>query len=410
MQSADAGTFGNCQGKGERIDMNTGLEGKYILKNNQKMAYGYTTGSCAAAAAKAAAIMLFTKERISKVRLMTPKGFELNLEVLEANITKENVCCAVRKNAGDDPDVTNGVLVFAKVWCGESGTRNSVHILGGIGVGQVTKPGLEQKVGEPAINRVPREMITREVSQICDENDYHGEIYVEISIPAGVELAKKTFNPRLGIEGGISVLGTSGIVEPMSEAALIASIRLEMQMKRNNGAKILFAAPGNYGTAYLKEKMQLDIEKSVKCSNFVGETVDMAIELGYQGILFVSHIGKFVKLAGGIMNTHSRNADCRMEIMAAHAVMAGADTEVLKQILQAITTDEALKILEENNLLEQTMKGIMEKILYYLNHRAYDKLKFGILVFSNEFGELGRIGAVEELIEDIQKVEGGKEE
>lgn len=399
--------------------MKTGLEDKYILKNNQKMAYGYTTGSCAAAAAKAAAIMLLTKEKVSQVSLMTPKGFLLNLEILEAQILEEKVSCAVRKDAGDDPDVTNGVLVYAAVWRGladrEDGNNQlaenqiqpvaNIHIDGGIGVGRITKPGLEQKIGDAAINRVPREMITTEVTQICEENDYCGELFVEISIPAGVELAKRTFNPRLGIEGGISVLGTSGIVEPMSEAALIASIKVEMQMKRSNGAKILLSAPGNYGTAYLTESMGLDMKQSVKCSNFVGDTVDMAVELGYEGILFVSHIGKFVKVAGGMMNTHSRNADGRMEILASHALLAGADADVCRDILQSVTTDEGLHIIKEQGLLNPVMGSIMEKIRYYLDHRAYGKLKLGIIVFSNEFGELGRIGPVDELVEEILKVQ-----
>jgi len=383
--------------------MNTGLEGMYVLKNNQKMAYGYTTGSCAAAAAKAAAIMLFMSEKVNQISLMTPKGFLLNLEILEIQMNDDSVTCAVRKDAGDDPDVTHGVLVYATVHKG-SDTKNKeikIHIDGGVGVGRITKPGLEQKIGEAAINRVPREMITKELLQICDEYEYCGELFVEISIPAGVELAKRTFNPRLGIEGGISVLGTSGIVEPMSEAALVASIKLEMQMKRKNGANILLSAPGNYGTAYLKESMGLDMSKSVKCSNFVGETVDIAVELGYEGILFVSHIGKFIKVAGGMMNTHSRNADGRMEILAAHALLAGADTACCKQILQAVTTDEGLRILKEQGLLTGVMKSIMEKIRYYLDHRAYGKLKLGIIVFSNEFGELGKIGPIEELIENI---------
>lgn len=389
--------------------MSTGLEGKYVLKNNQKMAYGYTTGSCAAAAAKAAAIMLFTKEKILQVSLMTPKGFLLNLEILEVQMTDEKVVCAVRKDAGDDPDVTHGVLVFAAVWRRKMHPSREmtiwssvdIHIDGGVGVGRITKPGLEQKIGEAAINRVPREMITKEVKQICEENDYCGEFFVEISIPEGVELAKRTFNPRLGIEGGISVLGTSGIVEPMSETALVASIRLEMQMKRRNGARILLSAPGNYGTAYLKESMGLDMNRSVKCSNFIGDTVDMAVELGYEGILFVSHIGKFIKVAGGMMNTHSRNADGRMEVLASHALLAGADADNCRQILHAVTTDEGIRIIKNQGLLEPVMKTIMEKIRYYLDHRAYGKLKLAIIVFSNEFGELGRIGPVEELVEEI---------
>lgn len=383
--------------------MNTGLEGKYVLKNNQKMAYGYTTGSCAAAAAKAAAIMLFTKEKVNHVSLMTPKGFLLNLEILDVQMNEEKVICAVKKDAGDDPDVTHGVMVYAIVHKGTGikAKEVKIHIDGGIGVGRITKPGLEQKIGDVAINRVPREMITKEVLQICEENDYCGEVFVEISIPEGVELAKRTFNPRLGIEGGISVLGTSGIVEPMSETALVASIRLEMQMKRKNGARILLSAPGNYGTSYLKESMRLDMNRSVKCSNFVGDTVDMAVELGYEGILFVGHIGKFIKVAGGMMNTHSRNADGRMEVLASHALLAGADADNCRQILHAVTTDEGLRIIKDQGLLEPVMKTVMEKIRYYLDHRAYGKLKLGIIVFSNEFGELGRIGPVEELVEEI---------
>lgn len=386
--------------------MKTGLEEKYVIRNNKKLAFGYTTGSCAAAAAKASAIMLFTGQSIQRVSLMTPKGIPLQLEVLSECRGQEQgkawVSCAIRKDAGDDPDVTHGILVYAKVWQEASGQGGSqVQIIGGIGVGRITKPGLEQAVGEPAINRVPREMITRAVAEICEENEYPGRIAVEISIPAGVELAKKTFNPRLGIEGGISVLGTSGIVEPMSEAALIASIRLEMQMLRSNGAEYLVTAPGNYGTAYLSAHFPFDMEKAVKCSNFVGETVDMAVELGYKGILFVSHIGKFIKVAGGIMNTHSRNADARMEIMAANALKAGADRETLAEILKAVTTDEGLKLLQRENLLEPTMKGIMERIYFYLDHRAYGNLELGVIVFSNELGELGRIGSVETLIEKI---------
>lgn len=398
--------------------MRNGLEGKYVVKNNKKLALGYTTGSCAAAAAKAAAILLFTRQAPQVVSLMTPKGILLHLEVQNPQWIDKSASCAIKKNAGDDPDVTNGILVYAKVWkkeyeymqsfngltkkeCGKKEVE--VYIVGGTGVGRVTKPGLEQAVGEAAINRVPREMIEKEVREICEENDYQGQVYVEISIPQGVELAQKTFNPRLGIEGGISVLGTSGIVEPMSEEALIASIRLEMQMHRKNGAEYLLAAPGNYGTAYLTTHLPFDLEQAVKCSNFVGETIDMAMDLGYKGILFVSHIGKFIKVAGGIMNTHSRNADGRMEILAANALLGGADCDILKMIMQSVTTDEGVTILKNHNLLGTTMEHIMEKIDYYLNHRAYGNMLMGALVFSNEQGELGQTANVNELIKKLEQ-------
>lgn len=387
--------------------MNHGLEGKYVVKNNKKLALGYTTGSCAAAAAKAAAGMLFSGESVSEVFLPTPKGYLLHLEILDPVCQREMASCAVKKYSGDDPDVTNGILVYAAVSYGASVRERKVTIDGGIGVGRITKPGLEQKVGDAAINSVPRRMITEAVLEMMEEYEIYGEICVEISIPEGTALAKKTFNPRLGIEGGISVLGTSGIVEPMSEEALIASIRVELKMHRQNGARYLVISPGNYGTAYLSGHFPVNLEKAVKCSNFLGETIDMAVELGYEGILFVAHIGKFIKAAAGIMNTHSRCADARMEILTANALRAGAPLGVLQRIVDAVTTDEGLALLKETGYLEPTMKLIMEKIAFYLDHRAYGKLELACLVFSNELGELGRFGDVEGL---LKKTDAWQEE
>ncbi len=392
--------------------MNTGLEGSYVIKQNKKLALGYTTGSCSAAAAKAAAKMLFTQKNQDFVDLMTPKGIMLHLKVLEQEFTREAARCAIKKDAGDDPDVTNGVLVYAKVALGSPEGVMQKHntpspyivILGGTGVGRVTKPGLEQKVGEAAINRVPRRMIREGVAQVCEEAGYRGDITVEISIPAGLELAEKTFNPRLGIEGGISVLGTSGIVEPMSEAALIETIRLEMQMRRNNGAEYLLAAPGNYGMAYLSAHTSLSLEQAVKYSNYVGELIDFAVELGFRGLLMVSHMGKLIKVAGGIMNTHSRNGDARMELLAANALRGGAEGETLQEILRAVTTDEGLAVLNRGGFLEETMKHVMEQAHSYLDRRAYGHLQIGVIAFSNEWGKLGQAGPVEELTKALAEV------
>lgn len=144
-----------------------------------------------------------------------------------------------------------------------------------------------------------------------------------ISVPEGEKIARKTFNPRLGIVSGISILGTSGIVEPMSEKALIDSIRVEMSQHAAMGEQYMLVTPGNYGADYLREHMALPFEKNIKCSNYVGETIDMAVDMGVKGILFISHIGKFVKVAAGIMNTHSHSADARMEVLCANAIRAG---------------------------------------------------------------------------------------
>lgn len=379
----------------------TGLEDYYIIKNNRKMRFGYTTGSCAAAAAKGAAEILLGKQKIKEVPLMTPKGILLYLELLDIREEDGAVSCAVRKDAGDDPDTTDGILVFARVEklkdSGET-AQPSILLDGGEGVGRVTRPGLSQKVGEAAINPVPRTMILNAVRETAEKYQYKGKLKVIISVPGGEETARRTFNPRLGILGGISILGTSGIVEPMSEAALIESIRVEMAQKAAEGMEYLLVTPGNYGADYLKEHMDLPFEKNIKCSNYVGETIDMAVNMGIKGILFVSHIGKFVKVAAGIMNTHSHNADARMETLCACAIRAGAGLDCAKEILDCGTTDEALAVLKRYGVLKESMEQMMLKIQFYLDHRSYEQILLGAVIFSNEYGYLGQTENAERLI------------
>ncbi len=374
---------------------------QFVYKNHKKLRYGYTTGSCAAAASKAAAAMLLSGKEISYVELHTPKGIDLRLEVLDISREDNAVSCAIQKDGGDDPDVTNGILIYAKV-SREPADEAQIIIDGGIGVGRVTKPGLEQPVGAAAINKVPRQMIRENLEAVCEQYHYHGKLSVVISIPSGVELAAKTFNPRLGIVGGISVLGTSGIVEPMSEQALIDTIRVEMRQKLANGMEYLLVVPGNYGIDFLDQYGHgLQLEDAVKCSNFVGEALDAAVEFGAKGVLLVGHIGKFVKLAGGIMNTHSHNADARMELLTVHAALLGAPVELLQKMMECVTTDDALKYLKEADLMEPVMERIMEKMEFYVNQRAQHQLELGVITFSNVFGILSQTKNVPDLVKKI---------
>lgn len=377
------------------MEHKNGLEDCYVIKNSKKLHCGYTTGSCAAAAAKAATRMLLLQKEVAEVELMTPKGILLHLQTEDCQVKQDYASCAIRKDGGDDPDATHGLLVYAKV---SRISQPQIVIDGGRGVGRVTKKGLWQPVGEAAINRVPREMIREAVQSICEDLDYAGGISVVISVPGGEEVAKKTFNPRLGIEGGISILGTSGIVVPMSEAALIASIRLEMEMRHANGDEYLIITPGNYGEDFLREHVEIDLKNSMKCSNYVGDTLDMAAEMGIKGILFIAHIGKFIKVSGGIMNTHSRHADSRAELMAAQAIRAGADLDTAKRILDTITTEEAIDILNEKQLTKQVMDLVTDKIHYYLQHRCGGALQTEAIIFSNAHGFLGETKGAEEML------------
>lgn len=401
----------------------TGVEELYVMKQNKKLRCGYTTGSCAAAAAKAAAEMLLTGCICHRAKLLTPKGILLTLPMEDQKICLHEASCAVRKFGGDDPDATDGLLIYAKVRrmddaSGKSeeddrednmSTKKENHIVidGGFGVGRVTKPGLEQPVGAAAINRVPRAMIRSALEEVCEKYHYQGGLEAVISVPEGERIARKTFNPHIDILGGISILGTSGIVVPMSEDALIASIRLEMQQKYANGERVLLVTPGNYGADFIRKKeltYALDVEHSMKCSNYVGETLDMAAELGFQGILFIAHIGKFIKVSGGIMNTHSGHADCRSELMTAQALRAAGDRispELTQRLLAANTTEEAVELLKETGLLEETMLEITKRIKFHLQKRCGGVLKTEAVIYSNRFGFLGETDGAEAMMEQI---------
>lgn len=364
------------------------------------MRYGFTTGSCAAAAAKAAAYMLLIGREKTEISIDTPKGIPYRAKIVDICRREKAVSCAVIKDGGDDPDITTGAHIVAEVRFSDT---PGITVTGGRGVGVVTKPGLDQPVGAAAINRVPRAMIEKEVAEVCRFADYRGGLLAEISVPEGETLAEQTFNPRLGIEGGISILGTSGVVEPMSSRALLDTIGLELRQKRALGQKIAAVSPGNYGLEYMKRTYGYDLDSSVKCSNFIGETIDMAAECGFEALLLTGHIGKLIKVSGGIMNTHSREGDCRMELLSAAALKAGAERETLLELLEAVTTEEAVRILKERNLCGKTMEIVMKKIMFYMEKRAAGKLKIACMVYANEFGELGKSREAEHFLEKIME-------
>ena len=381
------------------------------------MRYGFTTGSCAAAAAKAAAYMLLTGREKTKITIETPKGIPYTAQIRDICRKEREVSCAVEKDGGDDPDITTGALICARVSlpqeegreAGEAGKdlgakagtvrspeQAQIVIDGGFGVGRVTKPGLDQPVGNAAINHVPREMIEREVLQVCQVLDYCGSLSVEISVPEGEHLAERTFNPRLGIVGGISILGTSGVVEPMSTQAILDTIRVELRQQRALGREDVVISPGNYGLDFLKNTYHYNLDKSVKCSNFIGLTIDMAVEEGFKRLLLAGHIGKLIKVAGGIMNTHSREGDCRMELLTAFAVKCGVAAEDAEKLLSCVTTEEAVRILDECGRRQEVMDHAMERILFYLEKRAQGKLAIECIMYANDFGALAKSKEAEE--------------
>ena len=376
------------------------------MDSKKELRKGFTTGSCGAAAAKAALYMLLTGSVKDEIEIITPGGAVFRTEVKYIFREENRVRCAVVKDGGDDPDVTTGLHVTAEVRAEERADGDlEIQIEGGPGVGRVTLPGLDQPVGNAAINRVPRQMIEKELSEVAELLDFRGRIRVILSVPGGEAAAERTFNPRLGIEGGISILGTTGIVEPMSTRAILDTIRVELNQRKALGDRIAAVSPGNYGLNFMKETYGYDLNRSVKCSNYVGDTVDMVREMDFRGMLLTGHIGKLIKVSGGIMNTHSKEGDARMELLAAGVIRAGGSMDTLRGILNCRVTEEALSIIQAESpaLLRTSMESVLDRILYYLRKRAGEELPVECILYSNEFGLLAASPGAMDMLEKLRK-------
>lgn len=372
---------------------------QFVVKDGKELKMGFTTGSCAAAAAGAAAVALLSGTQVQEMVLDTPKGIRLYLPVIDLKKTQKGVSCGVIKDAGDDPDVTDGIMIRAEVYKTEKGYL----VEGGEGVGRVTKHGLSCPTGSAAINPVPRKMICEQLEKAAASAGYSGGLCAVISACGGEEIAKKTFNPRLGIIGGISILGTSGIVEPMSERALIETIKLEIDRKAADGIKNLLICPGNYGRDFALREFGLQLDCGVKCSNFIGEALDYAVYKKMEHILLIGHAGKLSKLAAGIMNTHSRTADGRCEIFAAHAALAGAEQTLIQKIMNAVTTDEIDGLLLKAGLSQTVWRSVLDKIRFHIDYRTGKACMTQIVMFTDKGKTAVMTEGTSELIRRIRE-------
>lgn len=373
----------------------------YVTAGGKRLRCGYTTGTCAALAAAAAARLLLTGRAPETVSLHTPKGWNVEVPVETPCLEGGAACCCVTKDGGDDVDATHGLPICARV---EAIAGEGILLQGGSGVGRVTRPGLDQPVGEWAINHIPRQMIREAVDAVRRELDEPGGLCVTIFVPGGEEAARKTFNPHLGIEGGISILGTSGIVEPMSVKAIVETTALELRQAAASGARRMVLTPGNYGMEFLaRGGVALPREiPVVRCSNFIGEALDGAGAEGFASVLLVGHIGKLVKLAGGIMNTHSRWADGRAELFCAHAALCGADRDTARALMDSATADQCLAVLDRAGLRAAVMSSLLEAVQRHLDRRAAGQFAVGAVTFSNQYGLLGMTRGAKEILNTWQ--------
>ncbi len=343
---------------------------------------GYTTGSCAQGAAKASTLMLLTGKPLDWVEVETPSRMKLHLPVIDPEIGDRYASCGVVKDSGDDPDITHGAKIYATVRISD---RRGVTIRGGKGVGVVTKPGLAVPVGEYAINPIPREMILREVFRLLPEDQ---GLEVIISVPDGEALAERTFNPRLGIIGGISILGTTGIVVPRSFDAYKTSLSLQLDVLKATGYSKVTLVLGYVGERFCKKSLRLPDDSIIKIGDHVGFMLEQCEKKGIKEVLLIGHIGKLVKVASGQFNTHYRFGDRRIETIAHHALRCGASQEITEEILQKTTAEATISILKENGLM-RVFDDIAREVVLRAKNLVGGKLKIHCILLSLEGEVLG---------------------
>jgi len=374
----------------------TGLD--TLWHNGKSYRKGYTTGSCATAAAKVAALMVLRQQVINQVSIVTPSGVTLRLNVEQPLICGQQASAAIRKDGGDDVDATHGMLIFAQLTLNDSG---SISIVGGEGVGTVTRKGIGLPVGSSAINRTPLHTIEEAVREVIGP-ERGAEIV--IFAPEGEERAQKTYNGRLGILGGISIIGTTGIVTPMSEESWKRSLALELEMKRAQGMTSVILVPGNHGERFVQEQMQLNGDRVVTMSNFVGYMLQEAQRLGFHRVVLVGHLGKLIKVAAGIFHTHSHIADGRMETLVTRLALMGAPRELLQAVFECSTTEAAMELIEQHGW-QAVYNDIAQAICARINQMlrfAVQPLQCDAVLFSFDNIVLGSSRPVDDIVADLR--------
>lgn len=349
---------------------------EFNIKNGHTQRYGFTTGTTATAAAIGATYMYLNDKR-DMVDVELPAGITLTIPLEFVKKEKNLFTCGVKKNAGDDPDVTDGILISTKLEFIKKENGLEFNFFAGEGVGVFTKDGLALPKGEAAINPVPRQMMIDNLSVILKEHGFSGIVNITVTVENGADIAKKTFNERLGIIGGISILGTSGLVLPMSKTALLQTIEADIKFRlKNSKERRVYLAPGNIGAKFLENNFNINSTTVAIISNFVGESIDYAISNDAKEIVLCGDLGKLIKLSGGIMNTHSNDSDSRLELLVAAVIKLcikekkELPIQIISNIFEQKTTTGAVNIIRDNNF-DNCFDILAAQMLYYAYNRAF---------------------------------------
>ena len=366
---------------------------------------GYTTGACLAAGAKAGAMIMQGEDPGDRVDIVALDGTPLQIPIASVELLAHGVKVEIIKDAGDDPDITNGTSVFItfsfltqeqlQPVYGQSILYQQILFEAGQGIGHATKPGLSLAVGEPAINPGPRQLVYNSIKDIIGDK----ACLVRVDIPAGTELATKTLNPVLGIEGGISVIGTTGVLRPMSEEAFKNSLVPQIEVAKAAGFTTQIFVPGKIGER-IATSWGLPTEAMVQTSNFIGFMLEAGADHGLERILLFGHIGKLAKVAAGVFHTHNRVGDARLEVLAAYSAAQGMPAEGVQRILQAVTTEEALPVIEEYGF-QSVYQVIAARASYRAERLLFNRLQVGTVLVTLQGKLLGMDEKAKEIGRDF---------
>jgi len=358
-----------------------------VEEEKTKLKTGFTTGSSATAASKAALLSIINQKKIKNVDILLPKRSYIQIPIHSCEFESEKAKCSVIKNAGDDPDVTHGAEIIVELSFTEK--INQVDIDGGEGIGIVTKPGLGLEINKPAINPIPKKMIIENLREVGKEILLEKGIRVVISVPKGKELGPKTDNPRLGITNGISILGTSGIVIPFSTAAYAASIRQNLDVAIAMGNHTVVLTTGGRSEDFAKKMVDLPEHCFVQIGDFSGYAIQQCGRKDIKKAYVVGFIGKLAKMAAGVKQTHVKGSKVDMSFLAGLAQKCNANESVIQDIKKANTARHVSEIIQENKV-EGFFDLICGETYKHMKKHSEEKVPIDVVLFDFEGNILAR--------------------
>lgn len=356
-------------------------------KPKGKLRTGFTTGTSAAAGAKACVLSILNKKKVDFVDVTLPKKSKIQIKIEKCEFDSQRAICSVIKDGGDDPDVTHGAEICTEV--SFTDRLGQIEIDGGEGVGKVTKPGLGLEIGSAAINPTPKRMITENILEVAKDILKKNGIKVLISVPKGKELAIKTDNPRLGILGGISILGTSGIVIPYSTASFAAAIRQSIDVTLAMGDNSVVLTTGGRSEDFSKRIIDLSEHCFIQMGDFSGYTMQQCAKKGIKKAHVAGFIGKLTKMGMGVKQTHVKGSKVDMKFLADIARKCNAPSQVIEEIKHANTARHVLELVTNKNLIGY-FDLICSQVYDKLRQHSENKIELDVIMFDFDGNVIGR--------------------